>query len=92
MAMTMNGEYELPVPPQTVWEKLNDAATLKACIPGCEQLDHISRRPHWSAVLSLLGRHSSAELERGVHRHGPRCSYPGLRRQGRYRLHCDAAQ
>ena len=37
MAMTMNGEYELAVPPQTVWEKLNDAATLKACIPGCEQ-------------------------------------------------------
>src|SRR5262249_28255219 len=39
MAMTMNGQYELPVPPQTVWEKLNDPATLKACIPGCEQLD-----------------------------------------------------
>src|SRR6516225_3027167 len=42
MAMTMNGQYELPVPPQTVWEKLNDPATLKACIPGCEQLDKTS--------------------------------------------------
>jgi len=42
MAMTMNGEYQLPVPQQTVWEKLNDAATLKACIPGCEQLDKLS--------------------------------------------------
>jgi carbon monoxide dehydrogenase subunit G len=42
MAMTMNGEYELPVPPQTVWEKLNDPPTLKACIPGCEQLDKTS--------------------------------------------------
>ena len=42
MAMTMNGQYELPVPPQTAWEKLNDPATLKACIPGCEQLDKTS--------------------------------------------------
>ena len=36
MAMTMNGEYQLAVPRETVWEKLNDAETLKACIPGCE--------------------------------------------------------
>jgi uncharacterized protein len=42
MAMTMNGQYELPVTPQTVWEKLNDPSTLKACIPGCEQLDKTS--------------------------------------------------
>ncbi len=25
MAMTMNGEYQLPVPRETVWQKLNDA-------------------------------------------------------------------
>ncbi|HXW40353.1 MAG TPA: carbon monoxide dehydrogenase subunit G [Xanthobacteraceae bacterium] len=42
MAMTMHGEYQLPVPPQTVWQKLNDADTLKLCIPGCEQLDKLS--------------------------------------------------
>ena len=42
MAMTMSGEYELHVPRETVWEKLNDAETLKACIPGCEQLDKLS--------------------------------------------------
>jgi uncharacterized protein len=42
MAMTMSGEYQLAVPRETVWEKLNDAATLKACIPGCEQLDKVS--------------------------------------------------
>jgi carbon monoxide dehydrogenase subunit G len=39
MAMTMNGEVQLAAPIQTVWEKLNDTETLKACIPGCEQLD-----------------------------------------------------
>ena len=42
MAMTMNGEYQLPAPQQTVWEKLNDPAVLKACIPGCESLDKTS--------------------------------------------------
>jgi len=42
MAMTMHGEYQLTVPPQTVWQKLNDADTLKLCIPGCEQLDKLS--------------------------------------------------
>src|ERR1700689_779070 len=38
MAMTMNGEYQLPAPQQDVWQKLNDPAVLKACIPGCEEL------------------------------------------------------
>ena len=42
MAMTMNGEYQLAVSRETVWEKLNDTETLKACIPGCEQLDKLS--------------------------------------------------
>jgi carbon monoxide dehydrogenase subunit G len=42
MAMTMTGEYQLEATPQTVWERLNDTATLKACIPGCEQLDKLS--------------------------------------------------
>jgi hypothetical protein len=39
MAMTMTGEYQLPAPQQTVWEKLNDPAVLKACIPGCQELE-----------------------------------------------------
>jgi hypothetical protein len=34
----MNGEYQLPAPQQDVWQKLNDPAVLKACIPGCEEL------------------------------------------------------
>src|SRR5262245_24253599 len=39
MAMTMNGEVQLPAPRQAVWEKLNDPDVLKACIPGCEELE-----------------------------------------------------
>jgi carbon monoxide dehydrogenase subunit G len=39
MAMTMTGQYQLPAPQQAVWEKLNDPAVLKACIPGCQELE-----------------------------------------------------
>jgi hypothetical protein len=55
MAMTMNGEYELAVPPQAVWEKLNDAATLKACIPGCEQLDKTSDTEFQAVATVKIG-------------------------------------
>ena len=55
MAMTMTGEYQLPVPPQTVWEKLNDPATLKACIPGCEQLDKTSDTEFQAVATTKIG-------------------------------------
>ena len=42
MAMTMTGEVQLPAGRETVWAKLNDPQVLKACIPGCEQLDKTS--------------------------------------------------
>jgi carbon monoxide dehydrogenase subunit G len=55
MAMTMNGEYQLPVPRETVWEKLNDAATLKACIPGCEELDKVSDTEFQAVAVTKIG-------------------------------------
>lgn len=39
MAMTMSGEVQLAAPREVVWEKLNDPAVLKTCIPGCEELE-----------------------------------------------------
>ena len=42
MAMTMTGEVQLPASREAVWAKLNDAEVLKACIPGCEELDKLS--------------------------------------------------
>ena len=39
MAMTMTGENILPADRATVWAKLNDPEVLKACIPGCEELE-----------------------------------------------------
>jgi uncharacterized protein len=55
MAMTMNGEYQLPVARETVWEKLNDAETLKACIPGCEQLEKTSDTEFQAVVTTKIG-------------------------------------
>lgn len=39
MAMTMSGEIRLAAPREAVWARLNDPAVLKACIPGCENLE-----------------------------------------------------
>ncbi len=55
MAMTMSGEYQLAVPRETVWEKLNDTETLKACIPGCEQLDKLSDTEFQAVVTTKIG-------------------------------------
>jgi len=55
MAMTMSGEYQLAVPRETVWEKLNDAETLKACIPGCEQLEKVSDTEFQAVAVTKIG-------------------------------------
>ena len=52
MAMTMTGEVELPARRETVWTKLNDPEVLKACIPGCEQLDKTSGT-EFSAIATI---------------------------------------
>ena len=52
MAMTMSGEVQLPASRETVWEKLNDTATLKSCVPGCEQLDKVSDT-EFQAIASI---------------------------------------
>ena len=39
MAMMMTGEIQLAACRETVWAALNDPAVLKACIPGCEELE-----------------------------------------------------
>src|SRR4051794_16204943 len=39
MAMTMSGEVQLAASRDVVWTKLNDPEVLKACIPGCEELE-----------------------------------------------------
>ncbi len=55
MAMTMNSEYQLAASQQTVWEKLNDPETLKACIPGCEQLEKTSDTEFQAVATVKIG-------------------------------------
>lgn len=42
MAMTMQGEVTLPADREAVWAALNDPMVLKACIPGCQELEKAS--------------------------------------------------
>jgi carbon monoxide dehydrogenase subunit G len=55
MAMTMAGEVQLPATREQVWAKLNDTDTLKACIPGCEQLDKISDTEFVALAVTKIG-------------------------------------
>ena len=55
MAMTMSGEFVLPADKATVWARLNDAATLKAAIPGCESLDKLSDTDFKAVVKVKIG-------------------------------------
>jgi len=55
MAMTMNGEYQLAAPREVVWQKLNDAETLKACIPGCEELNKLSDTEMTAVATTKIG-------------------------------------
>jgi carbon monoxide dehydrogenase subunit G len=40
--MTMQGEVVLPADRAAVWSALNDPEVLKACIPGCQDLEKVS--------------------------------------------------
>ena len=52
MAMTMSGEVQLAAGRDTVWAMLNDPAVLKACIPGCEQLD-LNANNEFQAIATI---------------------------------------
>lgn len=55
MAMTMSGEYLLAAPREEVWKKLNDPVVLKACIPGCEELDMVSDTEFVAVAKNKIG-------------------------------------
>jgi carbon monoxide dehydrogenase subunit G len=55
VALEMNGEYDLPQDRATVWKALNDPEILKACIPGCEQLEKISDTEFQAVVKLSIG-------------------------------------
>jgi uncharacterized protein len=55
MAMTMNGEVQLPAPRAAVWAKLNDPEALKAAIPGCETLEMVSEHEFQAVATNKIG-------------------------------------
>jgi carbon monoxide dehydrogenase subunit G len=55
MAMTMTGEVPLPAKREEVWAKLNDPAVLKACIPGCEELNMLSDNEFEAVAVNKIG-------------------------------------
>ncbi len=55
MAMTMTGEVPLEAKREDVWAKLNDPAVLKACIPGCEELNMLSDNEFEAVAVNRIG-------------------------------------
>ena len=55
MAMTMSGEVQLSAPREEEWAKLNDAEVLKACIPGCEELNKVSDTEFQAVATTKIG-------------------------------------
>src|SRR4051794_22708691 len=53
--MEMHGERRIPAPREAVWAKLNDAETLKNCIPGCQELDKTSDTEFTAKVRAKVG-------------------------------------
>ena len=55
MAMIIEGEERIEAPIARVWEALNDADTLKACIPGCESLEKTGDNQLAAVVTLKIG-------------------------------------
>src|SRR5262249_8685575 len=55
MAMVMTGEVQLAASREVVYAKLNDAEVLKACIPGCEELNKTSDTEFHAVATTKIG-------------------------------------
>lgn len=53
--MEMSGEYRINASRQAVWDALNDPEVLKACIPGCEELEQKSPNELAATVTAKVG-------------------------------------
>jgi carbon monoxide dehydrogenase subunit G len=53
--MDLTGEYRIPAPRETVWAALNNPDILKACIPGCEELNKTSDTEFVARVVARIG-------------------------------------
>ncbi len=53
--MEMTSTRSVPAPVATVWAALNDPATLKACIPGCESIEPDGENAYRIALAARIG-------------------------------------
>lgn len=53
--MEMTGSHTIPASREKVWEALNDAEVLKACIPGCKELEKKSDTELAATVVAKVG-------------------------------------
>ncbi|MGQ0544956.1 MAG: SRPBCC family protein [Betaproteobacteria bacterium] len=53
--MEMSGEQLIPASQQETWEALNDPEVLKACVPGCEAIDHIAGNEYQVQMVARVG-------------------------------------
>jgi carbon monoxide dehydrogenase subunit G len=53
--MEMTSTRNVPAPVATVWAALNDPATLKSCIPGCDLIEPDGENAYRIAVAARVG-------------------------------------
>ena len=53
--MDMQGEYRICAERKTVWDALNEAEVLKACLVGCESFDRISDTDFKAKMTTKVG-------------------------------------
>jgi carbon monoxide dehydrogenase subunit G len=53
--MQITGEYSIPADRQTVWQALNDPEVLKACLPGCEEIEKTSETEMTATIVAKVG-------------------------------------
>jgi carbon monoxide dehydrogenase subunit G len=53
--MEMSGEQLIPASQQETWDALNDPQVLKACVPGCEAIDHIADNEYQVQMVARVG-------------------------------------
>lgn len=53
--MNVNGEYRIPAPRERVWEALRDPETLRACLPGCEEMRRTADGAYEGRLTTQVG-------------------------------------
>ncbi|MGB3067374.1 MAG: carbon monoxide dehydrogenase subunit G [Ottowia sp.] len=53
--MKLTGERIVPAGPAQIWSALLDPETLKACIPGCDELERTGNNAYRAAMVSKVG-------------------------------------